>query len=87
MFLAAFTSALTAYPQAVQRKTAWLSRLSRATCPHAGQRWLVYAAGTFSTLPEALVSCRQRSANPGMRPRPRLRQDSCSTHRFHTYRA
>jgi hypothetical protein len=41
MFLAAFTSALQAYPQAVHWKTAWLSRDFRSTCPQAEQRWLV----------------------------------------------
>jgi len=41
MFLAAFTSALLAKPQATQAKIAWLLRLSAATCPHAEQRWLV----------------------------------------------
>jgi len=38
MFLAAFTSALLVYPQAVHRKTAWLSRDFRSTSPHAEQR-------------------------------------------------
>jgi hypothetical protein len=37
MFLAAFTSALSAKPQAVQAKTTWLLRFSLATCPHAEQ--------------------------------------------------
>jgi len=41
MFLAAFTSALQAYPQAVHAKRAWLSREFVSTCPHAEQRWLV----------------------------------------------
>jgi hypothetical protein len=41
MFLAALMSALQAYPQAVHRKTAWLSRDFPSTCPHAEQRWLV----------------------------------------------
>src|SRR6516164_2704759 len=35
----------------------------------------------------ALVSCRQRSAKPGTFSRPGRHHDSCSTHRFHTYRA
>lgn len=61
MLMAAFTSALQAYPQAVHRKTAWLSRFSLATCPHAEHRWLVYAGGTFSTLPGALSSIRATS--------------------------
>jgi hypothetical protein len=43
MFLAAFTSALQAKPQAVQAKCAWLSRDFPCTCPHAEQRWLVNA--------------------------------------------
>jgi len=43
MLLAAFASALPAYPQAVQRNSAWLSRLSAAACPHAEHRWLVNA--------------------------------------------
>ena len=43
MFRAAFTSALSAYPQATQWKNAWFSRLSAATCPHAEHCWLVYA--------------------------------------------
>jgi hypothetical protein len=41
MLMAAFTSALQATPQAVHRNTAWLSRESRSTCPHAEHRWLV----------------------------------------------
>jgi hypothetical protein len=41
MFLAAFTSALQACPQAVQWKSAWLSRDLASTCPHAEHRWLV----------------------------------------------
>jgi len=41
MFLAAFTSAWQAYPQAVHRKTAWLSRDFPSTRPHAEHRWLV----------------------------------------------
>jgi len=45
MLIAAFTSALQAQLQATQRKMAWLSRLSGATCPHAEQRWLVNGAG------------------------------------------
>jgi hypothetical protein len=56
MFLAAFKSALQAYPQATQRNTAWLSRDSRATCPHALQRCEVYAADIFWTLPGAFSS-------------------------------
>ena len=35
----------------------------------------------------AAVSCRHRSANRGIGPRPGRHQDSCSTHRFHTYLA
>ena len=54
MFLAAFTSAWQAYPQAVHRKTAWLSRDFPSTRPHAEHRWLVNAALTFSTRPGAV---------------------------------
>src|ERR1700749_3284325 len=61
MFRAAFTSALQAKLQATQRKTAWLSRFPRATCPHELQHWDVYAGGTFSTLPGALSSRRRTS--------------------------
>jgi hypothetical protein len=32
---------LQAYAQAVQRKSAWLSRDSPSACPQAEQRWLV----------------------------------------------
>jgi hypothetical protein len=63
MFLAAFTSALQAYPQAVHRKLAWLSREFRSTCPHAEQRWLVYAGLIFCTRPGALSS-RRRTSSP-----------------------
>ena len=63
MFLAAFTSALHAYPQAVHANRAWLSREFASTCPHAGQRWLVNAGLTFSTRPGAL-SCRRRTSRP-----------------------
>src|SRR5690242_16091939 len=55
MLMAAFTSALAAKPQAVQRKSAWLSRDLPSTYPHAEHRWLVYAALTFSTRPGALL--------------------------------
>ena len=65
MFLAAFTSALQVYPQAVHRKTAWLSRDFPSTCPHAEQRWLVWCGLIFSTLPGALFSRR-----PTSRPHP-----------------
>src|SRR3984957_18319492 len=65
MLRAAFTLALQAYPQAVHRKRAWLSRDLPSTCPHAEHRWLVYAAGTFSTRPGALPSSRRTS-----RPQP-----------------
>jgi hypothetical protein len=41
MFLAAFTSAWQAYPQAMHWNSAWLLREFRSTCPHAEQRWLV----------------------------------------------
>ena len=56
MFLAAFTSALPAKPQAVHQKTAWLSRDFGSTCPHAEHRWLVNAGLIFSTRPGALSS-------------------------------
>ena len=49
MFLAAFTSAWQAYPQAVHRKTAWLSRDFGSTRPHAEHCWLVNAGLIFST--------------------------------------
>ncbi|AFV14830.1 hypothetical protein OEM_p100500 (plasmid) [Mycobacterium intracellulare subsp. yongonense 05-1390] len=66
MLRAAFTSALHGpASQASQAKTAWLLRFSGARCPHAEQRCDVYAAGTSSTLPEAL--CCRRAAN---RPQP-----------------
>ena len=65
MFLAAFTSALQVYLQAVHRKTAWLSRDFPSTCPHAEQRWLVWCGLIFSTLPGALFSRR-----PTSRPHP-----------------
>ncbi len=68
MFLAAFRSALQAYPQAVHAKGAWLLRLCASTCPHAEQRWLVYAGGIFSTRPGALSSSRRaNSAQPEAR--------------------
>ena len=65
MFLAAFTSALQAYPQAVQQKAAWLSRDLLSTSPHTEQRWLVKAGLTFCTLPGAFSSSRLTS-----RPQP-----------------
>src|SRR5262249_1474284 len=68
MFLAAFTSALQANPQAVQAKTAWLSRFSPATRPHAEQRWLVYAGLIFSTRPGAFSS-RRLTKNPQLEAR------------------
>ena len=67
MFLAAFTSALQAKPQAVHRNTAWLSRESGSTCPHAEHRWLVNAGLTFSTRPGAL-SCQPAHQQPPPRP-------------------
>jgi len=69
MFLAAFTSAFSVKLQAVHRNTAWLWRDSLAACPHAEQRWLVYADGTRSTLPGALSSSRRTSAP---QPFPRM---------------
>jgi hypothetical protein len=38
MFLAAFTSAWAWWPQARQRNSAWLARLSAAVCPHWAHR-------------------------------------------------
>src|SRR5271169_3834749 len=69
MLMAAFTSAWQVKPQAVHRKTAWLSRESRSTCPHAEHRWLVNAGPTFSTRPGAL-SCSRRTSSP--QPEPRM---------------
>ena len=46
MFLAAFTSAWQAKPQAVHRKTAWLSRESRST----GQ--VPYVPGVAAVVPQ-----------------------------------
>ena len=63
MFLAAFTSALQAKPQAVHTKRAWLSRDFPSTRPHAEQRWLVNTGLTFSTRPGAL-SARRRASSP-----------------------
>ena len=63
MFLAAFTSAWPAKPQAVQAKRAWLSRDFASTCPHAEHRWLVYAGLIFSTRPGAF-SCSRCTSNP-----------------------
>jgi hypothetical protein len=68
MFLAAFTSAWQAKPQAVHRNRAWLSRESRSTCPHAEHRWLVNAGLIFSTRPGALSSSR-RTSRPHPDPR------------------
>jgi hypothetical protein len=62
MFLAAFTSAWQANPQAVHTKRAWLSRDSASTCPHAEHRWLVNAGLIFSTRPGALSSSRRASS-------------------------
>src|SRR6266566_1963141 len=79
MFLAAFTSALQAKVQATQAKRAWLLRLSAATCPHAEQRWLVYAGLTVSTRPGAL-SARRRTSRPQEEARmPRFRPAFCRT--------
>ena len=72
MFLAAFTSALPAKPQAVHTKRAWLSRDFASTCPHAEHRWLVNAGFILSTRPGALSSSR-RTSSPQPDPRiPRL---------------
>jgi hypothetical protein len=46
MFLAAFTSALQAKPQAVHTKRGWLSRDFASTCPHAERRQHVDDLGT-----------------------------------------
>ena len=82
MFLAAFTSALQAYPQAVHRKTAWLSRDFRSTCPHAEQRWLVNAGLIFSTRPGALSSSRRTSRpQPGPQDAPGSARPSGRTFR------
>jgi len=67
MFLAAFTSALQAYPQEMHRKAAWLSRDFRSTCPHAEHRWLVNTGLTFSTRPGALLLDREVPHVPSMR--------------------
>jgi phytoene dehydrogenase-like protein len=70
MFLAAFMSALSVKRQAVHRKTAWLSRDFGSTCPHAEQRWLVYAGLIFSTRPGAFSSSlRTRIPQPEARMR------------------
>src|SRR5512146_1953467 len=81
MFRAAFTSALPTYPQTVQAKRAWLSRDLASTCPHAEQHWLVYAAGTLSTRPGALLSS-LRSSRPQPEARmPRFRPALAATFR------
>jgi hypothetical protein len=77
MFLAAFTSALQVYLQAVHRKTAWLSRDFPSTCPHAEQRWLVWCGLIFSTLPGALFSRR-----PTSRPHGTLKKASAAAGTF-----
>jgi len=67
MFLAAFTSALQAYPQAVHANRAWLSREFASTCPHAEHRWLVKCGLILASLPRVpqrllldhLRACRQ----------------------------
>ena len=50
--------------QATHAKTAWLLRLSRATCPHAEHRCDVYAAATRSSLPAVLWSSRRNQPTP-----------------------
>ena len=72
MFLAAFTSALSAYPQAVHTNRAWLSRESAFTCPHAEHRWLVNAGLIFSTRPGAFSSSRRTSSPHPDRKIPRF---------------
>ncbi len=70
-------------PQLPAKKFAMACRWSLTACcwtitdPSASQGFLARAS----------VSCRHRSAKPGMRPRPGRYSFSCSTHRFHTYRA
>src|SRR5438552_3425118 len=81
MFLAAFTSALQANPQAVHRKTAWLSRDFRSTCLHAEQHWLVNAGLIFSTRPDAFCSRRRTS-----RPHPDARMPRFRTAFWRTFR-
>jgi len=81
MFLAAFTSAWQAKPQAVHRKTAWLSRDFGSTCPHAEHRWLVNAALTFSTRPGAFSSRRRTSSPHPDRKIPRFSPDLARTFR------
>jgi hypothetical protein len=79
MFLAAFTSAWQAYPQAMHRKTAWLSRDFGSTCPHAEHRWLVNAGLIFSTLPGAFSSRRRTSRPHPDRRMPRFSPDLART--------
>src|SRR5690242_12115131 len=81
MFIAAFTSALQAKPQAVHTKRAWLSRDFASTCPHALQRCEVNAGLIFSTRPGALSSSR-RARRPQLdRMISRLSPDFCRTFR------
>src|SRR5690242_10105394 len=81
MFLAAFTSAWQAYPQAVHTNRACLSRDLASTCPHAEHRWLVNAALTFSTRPGAF-SCRRRTSRPHPdRRMPQFSPAFCRTRR------
>src|SRR5436190_152444 len=79
MFLAAFTSALQAYPQAVHRKTAWLSRDFESTCPQAEQRCEVNAGLIFSIRPGAFSSRRRTSRPQPERMISRLRPDLART--------
>jgi hypothetical protein len=79
MFFAALTSAFSVYPQATQRKRAWLSRLSDARCPQAEQRWLVNAGLTLSILPGALSSRRRTSRPQPERLIPRFRAALAAT--------
>jgi hypothetical protein len=67
MFLAAFTSALQLYRQAVQAKTAWLLRLSLATWPHELQHWLVNG-GQRGAYRDAPVHAHQLVPGPLMGP-------------------
>src|SRR5215469_1954440 len=82
MLRAALTSALLVYAQATQRKRAWLLRLSGAACPHAEQRWLVWAGLTFWTRAGAFCS-RRRTSWPQLEEAiPRLRAALAVTFRL-----
>ena len=72
MLRAAFTSALQAYPQAMHRNRAWLSRDLPSTCPHAEHRRRVRGWFTFSTRLGALSSSRRTSSPQPDREIPRF---------------